>query len=102
MAAGVRIVLAERKSYFNKFLVAIVAEVADETATEKAQKVLPRWAVGDERDGSVGQFHDQVIRVDVVSAENRVPVANTFQDGQPSLFAILELYVRSKTQKKKK
>lgn len=102
MAAGVRIVLAERKSYFNKFLVAIVAEVADETATEKAQKVLPRWAVGDERDGSVGQFHDQFIRVDVVSTEDSVPVADTLQDGQPSLFAVLELQKKRKEKKKGK
>lgn len=102
MAAGVRIVLAERKSYFNKFLVAVVAEVADETATEKAQKVLPRWAVGDERDGSVGQFHDQFIRVDVVSTEDSVPVADTLQDGQPSLFAVLELQKKEKKRKKER
>ncbi len=102
MAAGVRIVLAERKSYFNKFLVAVVAEVADETATEKTQKVLPRWAVGDERDGSVGQFHDQFIRVDVVSTEDSVPVADTLQDGQPCLFAILELQKKRKKKKKRK
>ncbi len=68
-----------------------MAEVTNEAAAEKAQKVLCCWTVGDQRDGGFGQFRHQVIRIDVVGTKDSVSVTHMFQDGQPGLFSVLQL-----------
>lgn len=68
-----------------------MTEVAHEAAAEKAQEILHRRAVVDEDDGCFRQSHDQVVRVDVVRAKHVITVADSLEDGQPRLFAVLDL-----------
>ena len=68
-----------------------MAKVADEAAAKEAEKVLGGRPVGDQLAGGLGHFSNQVVRVNGMSAEDRVAIADSFQDLLPHLFAVLDL-----------
>lgn len=83
------------RSYFDELLVAVVTKVADETAAEEAEKVLRRGPVRHELARRLRQLHDEVVRVDGVSAEDGVAIADSLQDLLPHLLPVLDLFAQN-------